>query len=100
MPDISEKIGEAIESADGDEKKPISKLNTIVAASVAIAATFMAVANVKGGNVVQAMAKDQVEIVDTWSYYQAKSTKQGLAEAAIDQISLQRDVAKLDADQM
>src|SRR4051812_5594353 len=60
----------------------------------------MAVANVKGGNVVQAMGKIQVEIVDTWSYYQAKSTKQGLAEAAIDQISLQRDVAKLDADQM
>ena len=50
MPEISEKVSEALEQADGEgEKKPAAKLNTIVAASVAIAATFMAVANVKGG---------------------------------------------------
>ncbi|HEY8077881.1 MAG TPA: DUF4337 domain-containing protein, partial [Labilithrix sp.] len=66
------------------------KLNTAVAMGVAIAATFMAVANVKGGNVDQAMAKTQVEIVDTWSYYQAKSTKQSLAEASIGQLTLER----------
>ena len=96
MPEISEAINEALEHAEGhgdehhEEKKPASKLNTIVAAAVAVAATFMAVSNVKGGNVDQAMAKTQVEIVDTWSYYQAKSTKQGLAEAMIDQLSLER----------
>ena len=95
MPEISETIGEAIENAGGEEheekeKKPASKLNTIVAAAVAVAATFMAVSNVKGGNVDQAMAKTQVEIVDTWSFFQAKSTKQSLAEAALDQLTLER----------
>jgi hypothetical protein len=102
MPEISEQIGEAIEKAEGEEgeKKPISKLNTIVAAAVAAAATFMAVSNVKGGNVDQAMQKTQVEIVDTWSFFQAKSTKQGLAEAAVDQLTLERDSTKLSPEQI
>jgi len=106
MPEIAETIGEAIERHDehgehGEheekEKKPASKLNTAVAVAVAVAATFMAVSNVKGGNVDQAMAKTQVEIVDTWSYYQAKSTKQSLAEASVDQLTLER--ARVPAEQ-
>jgi hypothetical protein len=98
MGELGEKVSEAIESADeadaqaGEEKKR-SKLNTNVAASVAVAAPFMAVCNVKAGNVVQAMGKVQVEIVDTWSYFQAKSTKQSLAEAAIDQLTVTRDMS-------
>jgi hypothetical protein len=55
----------------------------------------MAVCNVKGGNVVQAMGKAQIEIIDTWSYFQAKSTKQSLAEAAIDQLTTEREVSQL-----
>ena len=87
MPEISEQVSEALEHAEGEEhdggdKKKKSSLNSIVAASVALAATFMAVGNVKAGNVVQEMGKVQIEIVDTWSFFQAKSTKQSLAEAA------------------
>ena len=97
MPEISEPIGESV-------AKRASKLNTIVAASVAIAATFMAVCNVKSGNVVQAMSKTQVDIVDTWSFFQAKSTKQGLAEAAVAQLVIERsrvppeELAKLETE--
>ena len=32
------------------------------------------------------MAQAQAKMVDTWSYYQAKSTKQALAEATVDQL--------------
>jgi hypothetical protein len=92
MPEISEQIHEALEKADGDGgEREGRKLNTIVAMSVAAVASFMAVSNVKGGNVDQAMSKTQVEIVDTWSYYQAKSTKENLAEAAAEQLELQAD---------
>jgi chromosome segregation ATPase len=91
MPEISEQVSEAIEKADEAGEKPLSKLNTVVATSVAIAATFMALCNVKAGNVVQAMGKTQVEIVDTWSFFQAKSTKQSLAEAALEQLQITRD---------
>ena len=84
MADISDTINEAVEHASD------SRLNSIIAALVAIAATFMALCNVKDGNIVQAMAQAQANAVDQWSYYQAKGMKQNLAEATLDQLQLQR----------
>lgn len=93
MGELDEKLNEAIEKARE------SKLNALIAALVAVAATFLALCNVKAGNVVQAMGKIQVEIVDSWSYFQAKSTKQSLAEAAVDQLTVQREIAHLTPEQ-
>ena len=50
----------------------------------------MALDNIKDGNVTQAMSQAQTHSVDAWSYYQAKSTKQNLAEATIDQLQALR----------
>jgi hypothetical protein len=66
-------------------------LNTTVALIVAVSAAFVALCNVKDGNIVQAMAQAQANSVDAWSYYQAKSTKQNIAEGMIDEVTLQRD---------
>src|SRR5206468_3799765 len=66
-----------------------SRLNTIIAALVALTATFMALCNVKDGNIGQNMMRAQARANDTWSLYQAKSTKQYLAEAAADELSTQ-----------
>lgn len=85
MGEIDEKISEAVEKAHG------SRLNAAIAALVAIAATFMALSNVKDGNVVQAMQQAQASSVDAWAYYQAKGTKQNLAIAAREQVELLRD---------
>jgi hypothetical protein len=84
MSDISDTINEAVEHASE------SRLNSIIAALVAIAATFMALCNVKDGNIVQGMAQAQANAVDQWSYFQAKGMKQNLAEATLDQLQLQR----------
>jgi hypothetical protein len=84
MSDISDTINEAVERASD------SRLNSIIAALVAVAATFMALCNVKDGNIVQGMAQAQANAVDQWSYYQAKGMKQNLAEATLDQLQLQR----------
>jgi hypothetical protein len=84
MSDIADTINEAVEHASD------SRLNSIIAALVAIAATFMALCNVKDGNIVQGMAQAQANAVDQWSYYQAKGMKQNLAEATLDQLQLQR----------
>jgi Domain of unknown function (DUF4337) len=73
------------------EKAKESRLNSYIALIVSIAATLMALGNVKDGNIVQAMQQAQASAVDTWSYYQAKSTKQNIAEATADQMALQRD---------
>ena len=87
MADLDEKISEAVEQ--GRE----SRLNSVIALLVAIAATLMALDNIKDGNVGQAMAQAQAHAVDTWSYYQAKSTKQNLAEATLDTLQVMRETA-------
>ncbi len=84
--EVSEAIGEAV------EKGRESRLNTVVATAVSITATFMALCNVKDGNVVQAMAQAQASSVDQWAYYQSKSTKQHIAESVADQLRIQREV--------
>jgi hypothetical protein len=87
MSDIADTVTEAVEHGQD------SKLNTAVAFLVAMTATVVALCNVKDGNVTQAMAQAQMRAVDEWSYYQAKGTKQSLAEAALDQLIIQRDIA-------
>jgi DNA repair ATPase RecN len=84
--ELSDAVNETLERAAE------SRLQSIVALFVAIAATFMAVCNVKDGNIVQAMSQAQTNAVDQWSYYQAKGTKENLAEAMLDQLTLQRDL--------
>ena len=88
MGEIDEKISEALEKARE------SRLNTAIAAFVALAATFMALNNVKDGNIVQAMQQAQANGVDAWAYYQAKGTKQNLAISSREQIELMRDTTQ------
>jgi hypothetical protein len=86
MSDIQETISEIVE---GDEKSH-DGLNNLIAVLVAILATVMALCNIKDGNIVQAMSQEQAKAVDQWSYYQAKGTKQNLAESVADQLRLRQ----------
>jgi hypothetical protein len=85
-------VSEIVEEATSDEERK-SRLNTWVAVAVVIIAAFGAVSQVKSGNLAQAMMKVKSDEVNTWSYFQAKSTKQNLAEFGLDQIRLQRGAA-------
>ena len=85
MGEIADTVTDAIDKARE------SRLNSAVAALVAVTATFMALCNVKDGNVVQAMQQAQANMVDQWSFYQAKSTKQHLAEQMVDHLTIERD---------
>src|SRR6266571_6575882 len=72
------------------ESKTSSRLNNLVAISVALLAAFMGVTKVKDDNIVQAMLQAKSDAVDTWSEFQAKSTKQHLAQVTEDQFRVQR----------
>lgn len=91
MNEISETIEETVEQAGRN------RINSRVALFVAITATFMALCNVKDGNIVQAMSQAQAHSIDAWSYFQAKSTKQSIAETTIELVKLQKtaDSSKL-----
>src|SRR5215467_12068155 len=84
MSEIAETLQDPIEQGSKN------KLNSAVAVMVAISATFMAICNVKDGNIVQAMSQAQAHSIDSWSYFQAKSTKQSIAENTLEMIKLQK----------
>jgi len=69
-----------------------SRLNGYVALFVAVVATFMALCNVKDGNVVQSMQQAQTKAVDQWAYYQAKGTKQHIAENPAEMLKVQLEM--------
>lgn len=57
-------------------------LNRLVAMTVVTLSVFMAVANIKDDNLVQAMQLAKSNAIDTWSEYQATRTKAHIVETA------------------
>lgn len=74
------------EPVASENKTEDSTLNTGISIAVALAGTFIALAGVKSGNINQAMQGAQAKQIDAWSYFQAKSTKQNLAEGTLEQL--------------
>lgn len=83
MSELDETISESLEHASE------GRLNSKIAIFVAITATFMAICNIKGGNIVQNMSKAQSKAVNNWNYFQAKSTKQNLTENTVELLTSQ-----------
>lgn len=78
-----------IESPDGAARdRKAALLNTFVAITVALLATFMGVCKVKDDNIVQAMQQAQADKLDHWNFYQARNIRQDVAEAAATQLRL------------
>src|SRR4051812_41079547 len=65
-----------------------ARLNTWVAITVALLATFMGICKVKDDNIVQAMQQAQAAKIDDWSFYQARNIRQEIAQTAVVQLGL------------
>jgi len=86
-------IKDAVEDVVGKAEQASDRLINVIAVLVAVLATVMALFSIKGGNIGQAMAQAQARSVNAWAYFQAKSTKQTLAESMLDQLLLDRERA-------
>jgi Domain of unknown function (DUF4337) len=64
------------------------RLNTAVAITVAILATFMGICKVKDDNIVQAMQQAQADKLDHWAYYQARNIRQEIADSTVVQLGI------------
>src|ERR1700704_6455522 len=71
------------------DAKRSRKLNTLVAISVALLATFMGICKVKDDNIVQAMQQAQADKIDSYSWYQARNIREEIAGATVTQLTLQ-----------
>ena len=84
---------DVIETAHSAVRAPesrVSRLNAVVAITVAILATFMGICKVKDDNIVQAMQQAQADKIDHWAFYQARNLRQEVAEATLVQLELAR----------
>jgi hypothetical protein len=83
---------ESAESSSGSNPAH-ARLNTWVAITVALLATFMGICKVKDDNIVQAMQQAQADKIDHWSFYQARNIRQEIAQSAADQLLITRAAA-------
>src|ERR1700704_6892925 len=72
-----------------ETKKSKAHLNTMVAISVALLATFMGICKVKDDNIVQAMQQAQADKIDNYSWYQARNVREEIAKATIAELTAQ-----------
>ncbi|MBF0627191.1 MAG: DUF4337 domain-containing protein [Magnetococcales bacterium] len=79
------------DSREGDN--PDARFNFVVSAAVTLLATLLGVFNVKDGNIAQAMSQEQSKAVDSWAYFQAKSTKQHVGENTLQLMQIEQSRA-------
>jgi len=79
---------ETVAQATEAKEKSKSRLNVVVAITVALLATFMGICKVKDDNIVQAMQQAQADKLDHWAFYQARNIRQDIAEATVAQLRL------------
>lgn len=71
------------------QDKQKSQLNTAVAISVALLATFIGICKIKDDNIVQAMQQAQANRIDDWALYQARNLRAEIAKSTVTQLQLQ-----------
>jgi Domain of unknown function (DUF4337) len=87
---------ELIEPEDDDRDKRNtteqrkSCLNTHVAISIALLATFLGICKVKDDNIVQAMQQAQADAIDSWNFYQARNLREEVNNVAAAQLQVQK----------
>src|SRR2546428_1561992 len=84
-----EEDGEQKETRDAADAGRSRRLNTLVAISVALLATFMGICKVKDDNIVQAMQQAQANKIDSYSWYQARNIREEVARATVAQLTAQ-----------
>src|SRR6266480_3234097 len=86
--DPMESATNAADDVDASRDRERSRLNSHVAITVALLATFLGVCKVKDDNIVQAMQQAQADKLDHWNFYQARNIRQEVATAATTQLKL------------
>lgn len=86
--DPLEAVEAALEKKEAEDQQREGKLNTWVALTVAVLATFLGICKVTDDNVVQAMQQAQADRLDYWNYYQARNVRQDVTEATLLQLRI------------
>lgn len=83
---------DVLDAAEPDTPK--SRLNAVVAVTVAILATFMGLCKIKDDNICQAMQQAQADKIDDWGWYQAKKTRDEMMSEHVASLTIATAEAK------
>lgn len=78
------------QSQPAEPQRKSAWLNSAVAITVALLATFMGICKVKDDNIVQAMQQAQADKLDHWQYYQARNIREEVAKSTLVQLRVQK----------
>src|ERR1041384_746213 len=84
-------------AAEEKARRDRSRLNTLVAITVALLATFMGICNVKDNNIVQAMQQAQADKIDNYAWYQARNIREEVARATVVELTAQLSAVPVEA---
>src|SRR5215813_2288447 len=90
-PDPMQYVEEDNDKKTNNEQRTNSRkaqLNTCVAISVALLATFMGICKVKDDNIVQAMQQAQADKIDNYAWYQARNIREEVANSAVAELKV------------
>lgn len=73
---------------ESEEHRSNRRLNSTVAITIALLATFMGIARIKTDNLFLAMQEAQADRIDNYMWYQARNIRQDVAQATATQLSL------------
>ncbi len=90
--DPTEYVNEDDDDKSGAEKRK-GQLNTMVAITVALLATFMGICGVKDNNIAQGMQQAQADKIDSYSWYQARNIREEVAKATVAQLTAEAATA-------
>jgi len=81
---------DSVEDAGGKdaERSANARLNTMVALTVALLATFTGICQVKDDNLVQAMQQAQADKLDDWAFYQARNIREEVGKGVLAELRL------------
>ncbi|MEP6572785.1 MAG: DUF4337 family protein, partial [Gemmatimonadota bacterium] len=79
---------ESVGTPDDAASKAAGRLNTWVALTVALLATFTGICSVKDNNIGQAMQQAQADKIDHWSFYQARNIREEIAKSTLTELRL------------
>ena len=84
---------DSVEAATSGQPRKSAWLNSAVAITVALLATFMGICKVKDDNIVQAMQQAQADKIDHWQFYQARNIREEVAKSTLVQLKIQKSLA-------
>ena len=86
-----------VEDSEPPADTSAARLNTWVAITVALLATFAGICKVKDDNLVQAMQQAQADKLDHWAFYQARNIREEIAKATLAELRIAAPAAPIRA---